>query len=137
MWKATHGQEFEGVLADKPRTIGGIVVIDVDDTAGRHWTSPTASRMSDLIVRAMNQIGIVRPCCRIWWRCEGDTKSSRGKPHDEFSIEFRDETGKTVLFEHRVLRTSAFRNLVTSGRMQLAEAMVEERKAEREFGVKD
>ena len=125
IWKATPNDELTGTLAGPPRTIRGIVVIDIVDSKGKKWTSPTVSKMADLIVAAMN----VRPLkagYTVWWICEGTLQSRKGKPHHEFSIQFKDEQGQ-VTFEQIVIRSSTLRKLVAAGKMPLADAIAAEK----------
>src|SRR2546428_3554670 len=113
MRKPRIGEEFSGVLTGTPRTIRGIVVIDVEDDNGKQWTSPTASKLSELIVKATYQTGLLQPGYRVWWACEGELPSRRGKPYKEFSI--RITSGKETVFEHLVIHNQAYRKMVRAG----------------------
>lgn len=128
MWKPLPNQELSGTLVGPPRTNRGIVVIDVVDGDGKKWTSPTASKMADLIVVAMNKQPL-KEGFTVWWMCEGTLRSRKGKPHHEFSIRFKDEKGR-VIFEQIVLRNPVHRKMVATGKITLAEA-IEAEKAER------
>ena len=121
MWKPIDGEEFAGILKGIPRTIRGVVVIDLTDDDGKEWTSPTASKLSALIVRATYETGLLKPGYRIWWACEGELPSRRGKPYKEFSIRITDD--KTTVFEHLVIHNQAYRKMVRAGKIGLVDAL--------------
>ena len=95
-------------------------VIDVTDSKGKHWTSPTSSKISELIMKATYESGLLQPGYKVWWACEGTKQSKRGKPYYEFSIRFMD--GNRLIYENVVLTNSVLRRKVAEG-MSLEDAL--------------
>ena len=120
MRKPIIGEEFSGTLVDTPRTIRGIVVIDVVDSKGKKWTSPTTSKLSELIVKATYESGLLRPGYKVWWVCEGTIPSRKGKPTYEFSVRFMD--GDKIVYERVLITNPVLRRKVSEG-MSLEEAL--------------
>lgn len=121
IWKPIVGKGLTGTLVEEPRTIRGVVVIDVVDYSGKRWTSPTVSKMSEHIVKAMNRTPL-REGDTVKWICEGLLKSRKGNPHHEFSVCFKDKTGQ-VIYEHQVLSKQTVRKKVVDGTWTLQEAL--------------